>query len=104
MAQKNAGSYQGGRQQPPPQQQQAPRRPVAEWRLGLCKIACWENQTEQGGVRLSFSLTRSYKDGQGQWQQSGPISLNRDDLALVMEVCRMAYAYAYAPKGDAAEG
>jgi hypothetical protein len=67
-------------------------------------VAAWENDRADGsGVRLSFSLTRSYKDAQGAWQQSGPISLNLSDLPLVIEACRQAFVFGHAPRGEASE-
>lgn len=106
MAKANGGYRGQQQQQAPPQQQQQPARkpPVAEFRMSLVKIAAWENERQDGGTRLSFSLTRSYKDGNGQWQSAGTLSLNREDLALVMEVCRQAMVFGYGPKENREPG
>jgi len=38
-------------------------KPTQTFNAGPVRAAIWENQTDAGGSFLSFSITRTYKDG-----------------------------------------
>lgn len=63
--------------------------PAAEFRLGRIRATLWENYSENHGAWYSVVVTRSYKDGQGNWKTAQ--SFGRDDLLVISEVTRMAY-------------
>ena len=70
-------------------------KPVAEFRYGLCRASVWANEKEEGGVRYSVSLQRSYKDEQG-WHQTQ--SLNASDIELMIMALQDAKRFVFAPK------
>lgn len=55
---------------------------------GNIKAAIWRNETEKG-VMHNTKLTRSYQDGNGNWQEAN--SFPSKDLLRVAEVARKAY-------------
>lgn len=85
MAKKNGG-------QPPPANQDR-HRPAHEVRLGRLRATIWANQHAEQGTWYSVTLSRSYKDGQGQWKSAQ--SFGRDDLLVVSEVCRQAFLWVH---------
>ena len=82
MAKKN-----GGQPATAPKQERA--GPAHEIRIGRLRATLWQNHHDTQGTWYSITLTRSYKDGQGQWQSAG--SFGRDDLLVVGELCRQAF-------------
>ncbi len=84
-----------GRNDAPQQQQNRDqgngRRPPAhEIRCGRIKATIWENESKEG-VWYSVTMTRNYKDGQGQWKSA--TTFGRDDLLVVAECSRMAWIW-----------
>jgi hypothetical protein len=67
-------------------------RPVHEVRLGRIKAAVWANQTE-AGVRHNVTVSRVYRDGDGDWQTSD--SFGRDDLPLLAKVVDRAHSWIF---------
>ena len=65
MAKKNGG-------QPPASQKPDRAGPAHEVRIGRLRATIWQNHHETQGAWYSITLTRSYKDGQGQWQSHEP--------------------------------
>jgi hypothetical protein len=88
MAKKDGARAEG---HPPPQGQQGSDRkpPAVEFRIGRIRATVWENSHPEKGKWFSITLTRSYKDNQGQWRTAS--SFGRDDLLAVGEVTRMAF-------------
>ncbi len=84
-----------GPQQAPPardeRQQPDRQRPAHEIRIGRVRATVWANQHEKQGTWYSVTLTRSYKDAQGQWQTAN--SFGRDDLLVLGEICRQAFLW-----------
>ncbi len=80
MAKKNGGA-------PAPVPKREP--PVHEIRLGRLRASIWRNEHSQEGVWYSVTLTRGYKDAQGQWHSAS--SFGRDDLLVVGELARLAF-------------
>ena len=60
------------------------------WIAAAIRAAVWMNETEQG-TRYNATLTRLYKDGEGNWRTSE--SFGRDDLLLVAKVCDLAHTW-----------
>ncbi len=73
-------------------------KPIHQIRLGHIKAAIWENEAENG-VRYIVTITRLYKDGNDEWQDSG--SFGRDDLPLVEKVCHMAHLWIFSCRAGA---
>jgi hypothetical protein len=71
------------------------KRPVAEFKYGLCRASVWENEKDGGGVRYSVSCQRSYKDDQG-WHQTQ--TLNASDIDLMIMALEDAKRWVYGPK------
>ena len=66
-------------------------RPVHEVRMGAIKAAIWKNETN-GGPRFNVTLSRIYKDKEGdQWRSTD--SFGRDDLLLVGKVADQAHTW-----------
>ena len=87
MAKKN-----GGQPHPAPATQER-QRPAHEVRIGRLRATLWANQHPEQGTWYSITLTRSYKDGQGQWKTAQ--SFGRDDLLVVGEICRQAFLWVH---------
>lgn len=90
MAAKN-----GGKPAPAPAKEER-QKPAYECRLGRIKATVWENHHEKTGRWFSVTITRSYKDGQGQWKSASSFGL--DDLLVVAEVSRLAYLWIHQQK------
>ena len=69
------------------------RRPAHEVRFGRIKATVWANHHPEQGNWYSVSITRLYKDGQGQWQSA--TSYGRDDLPLVAKVSDLAHTWIF---------
>jgi hypothetical protein len=84
-----------GRSAQAPQQQgreqETRKPPVHECRIGRIKGVIWENQSQKEGVWYSVTLTRNYKDGQGQWKSA--TSYGRDDCLVIAEVARLCWLW-----------
>jgi hypothetical protein len=95
MAQGQGRSGRNGQspqQQPRQGQQESGGRspPAHEIRVGSVKATLWENSSDNGKW-FSVTLTRGYKDGQGQWKTAQ--SFSRDDLLVLSEILRQAYLW-----------
>ncbi len=64
--------------------------PVHTVRFGAVKAAVWENQT-QHGVMHNVTVSRSYKDDQGDWQESS--SFGADDLLSLAKALDAAHSW-----------
>lgn len=64
--------------------------PVHSVRFGAVKAAVWENDT-QHGVMHNVTVSRSYKDDQGNWQESG--SFGADDLLPLAKALDAAHSW-----------
>lgn len=67
-------------------------KPAKKFRAGTISATVWKNTVVRDGKEVEFptvSLQRSYKDKEGQWQQSN--NLRRDDLPKAMLVLEEAY-------------
>ena len=55
-------------------------QPVQEIRMGLIKAVVWANPTKSNGIMHNVTLSRIYRDTNGDWQETQ--SLGRNDLLL----------------------
>lgn len=68
--------------------------PVYKQRIGLLQMAVWENEREVDGESKVFrtvSLKRSYKDNDGNWQETA--QLNVEDLGNAIKLLDGALNY-----------
>jgi hypothetical protein len=66
-------------------------KPVQEIRMGLIKAAVWANQTKSNGIMHNVTLSRVYRDTNGDWQETH--SLGRNDLLLAAKVLDAAHTF-----------
>jgi len=64
--------------------------PVHTVRFGPIKAAIWENQTQHGPMH-NVTVTRSYKDDGGNWQESA--SFGVDDLLPLAKALNDAHSW-----------
>jgi hypothetical protein len=68
--------------------------PIATFRLGQVKASVWSNRNQsKNKTYYSVTVTRSYTDQNGQWQDTG--SFMAHHIPLVLKVLEHAYAYVY---------
>ncbi len=70
--------------------QKSTSRPVHEVRLGRIRAAIWCNDT-RSGTRYNVTLSRLYRDDDGNWRDS--TSFGRDDLLLAGKVLDLAHTW-----------
>lgn len=58
-----------------------PAAPAKRFRLGSITVTVWPNTDRQGRSYFTTSITRSYRDGNGQWKDTA--SLRSSDLPVV---------------------
>ena len=66
-------------------------QPVQEIRMGLIKAVVWANQTKSNGIMHNVTLSRIYRDTNGDWQETQ--SLGRNDLLLAAKVLDAAHTF-----------
>ncbi len=66
-------------------------QPVQEIRMGLIKAVVWANPTKSNGIMHNVTLSRIYRDTNGDWQETQ--SLGRNDLLLAAKVLDAAHTY-----------
>lgn len=67
-------------------------KPVKTFRSGGVKASVWKNTTEKNGQSIEFynvSVTRSYKDKDGNWQETN--NYTSADLPKLSAVARLAF-------------
>ena len=67
------------------------KQPVQEIRMGLIKAVVWANQTKSNGIMHNVTLSRIYRDTNGDWQETQ--SLGRNDLLLAAKVLDAAHTF-----------
>ncbi len=77
--------------EPQPPQGGGRSKPAHEVRAGRIKADVWLNEDNDDRPWFSVVLSRSYKDGEGNWKQA--TSFGRDDLLVVAECARLAWLY-----------
>ena len=63
--------------------------PIFSQQLGSIRASVWETQSDEGKTFHNITLARSYKDKNGDWQESNTFN-GLADLALVREAARLA--------------
>lgn len=66
--------------------------PVHTVRFGAVKAAVWENQTQHGPM-FNVTVSRSYKDEGGDWQES--TSFGTDDLLTLAKALDQAHSWIF---------
>lgn len=66
-------------------------QPVQEIRMGLIKAVVWANPTKSNGIMHNVTLSRVYRDTNGDWQETH--SLGRNDLLLAAKVLDAAHTF-----------
>ena len=66
-------------------------QPVQEIRMGLIKAVVWANPTKSNGIMHNVTLSRIYRDTNGDWQETQ--SLGRNDLLLAAKVLDAAHTF-----------
>jgi len=64
--------------------------PVHTVRYGAVKAVVWENQTQHGTMH-NVTVSRSYRDEQGEWQESS--SFGGDDLLPLAKALDAAHSW-----------
>lgn len=65
-------------------------KPEKTIRAGAIEASIWLNEAENGQFR-TISLSRNYKDKEGNWKNSGTLRTN--DIPKAMLVLNKAYEY-----------
>lgn len=64
-------------------------QPIIKLRDKTLSVTVWENKSEKGTSYYSTSLTKSYKDGEDNWQET--TNLSTDDLLKAANLLQQAY-------------
>lgn len=65
--------------------------PIETMRAGPIKATIWENQNEKGQTYHSVTITRTYRDGDGDWKETG--QLFTEHLPMAQHVANKAYGF-----------
>ncbi|MEM7345299.1 MAG: hypothetical protein AAF485_13755 [Chloroflexota bacterium] len=76
-------------------EQNHPLHPI---RVGAIKAAIWQNQSENGRPYFTTSLTRNYRDSDGNWHET--TSHFPDDLPRVELAAKKAYEFIHERMAD----
>ena len=66
-----------------------PNKPITTLRDGALKATIWANDAENGRVRYSITLIRSYTDAEGKWHDTP--YFGRNELLRVARLAEKAY-------------
>jgi hypothetical protein len=73
-------------------------KPVHKIRLGSVSAAIWENAFDADRTTHRAILVKSYRDAQGNWQETG--SFRIEDLLLVSRVAQLAVDWMLARENE----
>src|SRR5438128_7719109 len=73
-------------------------RPVHEVRMGRICAAIWQHTDGDEKIWHNVTLSRIYKDNQGNWARSD--SFGKSDLPLVARVTQRAFDWLYEARQD----
>ncbi len=65
--------------------------PIETMRAGPIKATIWENQNEKGQTYHSVTISRTYRDGDGDWKETG--QLFTEHLPMAQHVANQAYGF-----------
>lgn len=66
-------------------------KPVHKVRLGNISASIWENTADDGKLNYRATLTKSYRDFRGLWQETS--SFRSDDLVILGTLIRLAFEW-----------
>lgn len=66
--------------------------PIYSQQLGAIRASVWESVNDDGRTYHNVAIVRSYKDKNGDWQESSSFN-GLADLALVREAARLAASW-----------
>jgi hypothetical protein len=75
--------------------------PVHRIKIWPLSAAIWEQKTNSGETFYNFTLQRSYKDDQGEYQASQ--SFNRDDALALAKICDACHTWIISTEEKARE-
>ena len=76
-------------------------QPTKRFRLGSITVTIWPNQDRQGRRYHTTTISRSYRDANGKWADSG--SLRPADLPVVRSLTTQAQDWLLSQENAAAE-
>lgn len=82
-----------GRNGTTPKAEPAKNRPVHDVRMGRICGAIWTQAGTDGQTWYTVTISRIYRDNDGNWQRSD--SFNRTDLPLVAKVADLCHTWVY---------
>lgn len=65
--------------------------PIETKRAGPIKATIWENQNDKGQTYHSVTITRTYRDGDGDWKETS--QLFTEHLPMAQHVASQAYGF-----------
>lgn len=74
--------------------------PAHEIRMGTVKAVVWANELPSGGTAYSTTTSKLYKV-EDTWKEAN--SYSRDELLLLAEVCRAAFAFVVSQQATVSE-
>ena len=73
-------------------------KPVETFRHRKISVAVFENKSQKGGTFFTTSVQNRYKPDDGDWQTTN--SFMRDELPVLTELVRQAYAFILEKESD----
>ena len=68
-----------------------PEKPKITFMLGWIRVSIWENEDQQGNIRHSYTVQKSYKDSQGKYYQT--TSFSKSDLVVIRHLIKQAIEF-----------
>ena len=66
-------------------------KPKKTFRMGWLQASIWENEDQQGNIRHSYTVQKSYKDNQGKYCQT--TSFTKSDLVIIRHLLKQAIEF-----------
>jgi hypothetical protein len=73
-------------------------KPAHKIRLGNLSAFIWENVDDDGKTNYRATVSKSYRDYRGEWQQTG--SFRSDDLVLLSKLANLAAEWMLAHQNE----
>ena len=61
---------------------QKPLKPLHKIKVGSAQVAIWQHFTEKGNEFLTATVSRSYKDKDGEWQNGHSFTVEQMESAI----------------------
>lgn len=78
------------------------QKPLHKVKVGSAQVAIWQHFTEKGNEFLTASLSRSYKDKEGEWQNGYSFSVEQMESAIDAMTSAKKFMREYRLKSQAA--